>query len=201
VKEDNTNSIVVHVKLVHTSAIPSLKGQFLKVHAECTWPESCKSQVLFEPKGDVFESHGLLTPEAYVLVSEDGCMYVPVQSGYDVNVHIEEGIDVGVIRCVRALGPDLNLSITSDSAGEVEVSGDEECISEEKQSDIEAGSAKCASHELSNDETYASVCARVQEGVSEKLIKASELPVDKTEKTDRSIGVTCGRTEKLIEIH
>lgn len=179
VKED-ANPIVAHVKLVHTCAIPSLKSQFLKVQAECTLPESCKSQVLFEPKEKVFESHGLLSHEAVVSVSEDGCMYVPVQNCDGVSVHIEEGIDVGVIRCVGALGPELNLSVISDGAGEVEVNGDEECISAE--SDVEAGSANCAAHELSNDETPTSVCAKVQEGVSErteKLLEALELPVDR----------------------
>jgi len=54
-------------------------------------------------------------------------MYEPMQNCDGISVHIEEGTDVGVIRCVGALGPKLNQSITSDGAGEVEVSRDEEC--------------------------------------------------------------------------
>ena len=42
--KDNSNPIVAHVNLVEASAIPSLKGQFLKVQADCPLPES---QVLF----------------------------------------------------------------------------------------------------------------------------------------------------------
>ena len=38
---ESPNPIVAHVRLVQSSAIPSLKGQFLKVQAMSTLPESC----------------------------------------------------------------------------------------------------------------------------------------------------------------
>jgi len=125
------------------------------VHLE---PESCKFQILFEPKEDALESYGLLSHETMASVSEVGCIFVAVPNCDGVSVHIEEDIDVGVIRCFEALGPKLNRSVTSDGAREEEVSGDEDCISEEKQSDTKAGNANGATQELSNNETLASVC-------------------------------------------
>ena len=88
-----------HVSLVQSSTIPSLKGQFLKVQPDCTLTD-CKSEVLLEPQLDIFESLGLRTHESVVTVLEDGYMYVPVQNCDGVSVRLEQGTDVGVVRCV-----------------------------------------------------------------------------------------------------
>ena len=64
--------------------------------------------MLFEPNGNVFESCGLYSHEAIISVYEDGSMYVPVQNCDGACVHLDQGIDVGVTRCVSALGPELN---------------------------------------------------------------------------------------------
>ena len=56
--------------------------------------------MLFEPQLDIFESLGLRTHESVVTVLENGCMYVPVQNCDRVSVRLEQGTDVGVVRCV-----------------------------------------------------------------------------------------------------
>ena len=63
---------------------------------------------MFEPKNDVFESYGLSSHEAVISVCEDVCMYVPVQNYEGVSVHLEEGIDIGLIRVVGKVGTELN---------------------------------------------------------------------------------------------
>lgn len=161
VKED-PNPIVSHVRLVQSSTIPSLKGQFLPVQAECTLPESSQSQVLFEPKRDIFESLGIHSHEAMISVCEDGHMYVPVHNCEGVSAHLEEGIEVGVIRSVKPI--DVNCS-------DIHFTGPCE-------------KSDGAAHELSDaaDDSPTSVCARVQGDTSErteKLLEALELPVDK----------------------
>jgi len=175
VKKDS-NPIIAHVRLVQTSAIPSLKGQFLKVQPECTLPESCKSQVLFEPRGNVFESYGLLSHEAVISVCGDGCMYVPVQkSDGGVSVHLEKGIEVGVIREVNhcynsAMESGINENNEGVEEDNVENVGSDVLVSSEGNSVTDT------------DEPFTAVCARVQCNMTEraeKLMEALRLPVDR----------------------
>ena len=193
---ENPNPIVAHVRLVQSSAIPSLKGQFLKVQAMSTLPESRKSQVLFEPKNDVFESYGLSSHEAVISVCEDGCMYVPVQNCEGVSVHLEEGIDIGLIRVVGKVGTELNSCEFKNSFNgecEVDVSEDGQNVSGESKgrhcdvvNEENGGNESlvaCSDGNCVNAEgSLIGVCARVHNGMSErmeKLIEALALSVDK----------------------
>ena len=95
----DVNPTVAHVRLVQPSAIPSLKGLFLK-NKLMYFLGLCKSQLFFEPRVDLFESLGLSTHESVMTVYEDGCMYVPVQNCEGPRVRLEVGMDIGLIRMI-----------------------------------------------------------------------------------------------------
>ena len=166
VKED-PNPVVAHVSSVQTCSIPSLKGQFLKMQTGCTLPEACKSQVLFEPKGDVLESCGLCSHEAMVSVCEDGSMCVPIQNYDGVSVQVEEGVNIGIIRSVESFGPSKEVCFSDSDTCEVR-------IGEEKLEGMRE-------EEQVGDEVLTGVCARVQSDVTdrmEKLMESLELPTE-----------------------
>lgn len=90
-----------NLRLVESSTIPSLKGKFLEVQVDGTLPMcdgKSASQVLLEPRIEAFESMGLRTHESLVSVSGE---LVLVQNSEGTCVHLEEGMELGVVWCIR----------------------------------------------------------------------------------------------------
>lgn len=75
--------------------------KFLEVQVDGTLPMcdgKSASQVLLEPRIEAFESMGLRTHESLVSVSGE---LVLVQNSEGTCVHLEEGMELGVVWCIR----------------------------------------------------------------------------------------------------
>ena len=103
-KNQNAKPKIACVRLVQSVFIPSLKGRFLEVKVYHSDQLGCSvsngSHVLFEPEVGLFEPLGLHSHESLVTVQDNGCVLVPVQNPEGTSVCLDEGLNVGVVRCI-----------------------------------------------------------------------------------------------------
>ena len=216
VKEE-PNPVVARVRLVQSCTVPSLKGQFLKVQADGTLPGSCKSQVLFEPQVDVLGPCGISSNEAIVSVCEDNCMYVPVRNCDGASVCLEKGMDIGVIRVVGELGPEMSfcggfdVSVCEEGASE-DVVVCEEGVSEDVvvceegvSEDVVVCEEGVSEDVVVCEEGVSEDVVVCEEGVSEDVGISGDSAGGSTDGTEPVTGVcanvssTSERTQALIE--
>ena len=160
------DSVVSYVRLVQSSTVPSLKGCFLRVEVADALPKlgggDCPP-VLFEPCKDVLEPMGLCMFESLVAVDGEGFALVPVENCGCVCVHLEEGMEVGTVRCVEKVIEDVCGFVGDGGVGAVDEVG-----------------ADTGESQVDGEEQCGSVGTVVQTpGRIERLLEALELPSEK----------------------
>lgn len=98
--KDGTEPSVVHVRLVQSVTLPSLKGSFVKAKVKCLpFVEDVPSgsHLLFEPQSALFKFRGLSSHESLVCASEDSCVFIPVHNVLGTAASLEASRPIGVI--------------------------------------------------------------------------------------------------------
>ena len=91
------------VNLVQATAIPGMKGCYVKAHVN---QEQCRGdEVLFEPESKSLESLGVSALESLVCVDRDGHMLIPIHNYQGVCVKLSERMQLGAVRACKI--PDL----------------------------------------------------------------------------------------------
>ena len=86
--------------------IPGLSRRFRDSWQLCLpgYEGYSKPPLLFEPRKDDLASLGLNCEESLVAVDNEGCGLVPVENCEGSSVNLEEGYDMGAVKCVESFG-------------------------------------------------------------------------------------------------
>lgn len=90
----------VKVSLIETATIPARKGRFIEASLEHKF--AAGDEVVFEPKVNTLQSHGLSSTSSILTVNPNENLLIPLQNFWQNSTNPEAGMELGTVEKFKA---------------------------------------------------------------------------------------------------